>query len=107
MGGIQPGGLNFDCKVRRESTEVSDMFIAHIGVCKVFSTVFRSHMYVRVHATDYIFSDMGSPRIGYVQLSQICVLSYFCLHIHYKVRRKSTQVSDIYSSLMYSCVWYT
>ena len=31
MGGIQPGGLNFDAKVRRESTDVKDMFIAHIG----------------------------------------------------------------------------
>uniref|UniRef100_A0A2C9M2L2 Xylose isomerase n=1 Tax=Biomphalaria glabrata TaxID=6526 RepID=A0A2C9M2L2_BIOGL len=32
QGGLQPGGLNFDCKVRRESTELKDMFIAHIGV---------------------------------------------------------------------------
>ncbi len=31
MGGLQPGGLNFDAKVRRESTETEDMFIAHIG----------------------------------------------------------------------------
>ena len=31
QGGIQPGGLNFDAKVRRESTDVEDMFIAHIG----------------------------------------------------------------------------
>ena len=31
QGGIQPGGLNFDCKVRRESSDVNDMFIAHIG----------------------------------------------------------------------------
>ena len=31
QGGIQPGGLNFDAKVRRESSEVKDMFIAHIG----------------------------------------------------------------------------
>ena len=31
QGGIQPGGLNFDAKVRRESTDVADMFIAHIG----------------------------------------------------------------------------
>ena len=29
--GIQPGGLNFDAKVRRESTDPHDMFIAHIG----------------------------------------------------------------------------
>ena len=32
MGGLQPGGLNFDAKVRRESTDVKDMFIAHIGI---------------------------------------------------------------------------
>lgn len=31
QGGIQPGGLNFDAKVRRESTDVVDLFIAHIG----------------------------------------------------------------------------
>jgi xylose isomerase len=28
---LQPGGLNFDAKVRRESTEVEDLFIAHIN----------------------------------------------------------------------------
>ena len=31
QGGMPSGGLNFDCKVRRESTELEDMFIAHIG----------------------------------------------------------------------------
>jgi len=31
QGGLAPGGLNFDCKVRRESTELKDMFISHIG----------------------------------------------------------------------------
>lgn len=29
--GIAPGGLNFDAKVRRESTDLKDMFIAHIA----------------------------------------------------------------------------
>lgn len=29
--GIAPGGLNFDCKVRRESIDLRDMFISHIG----------------------------------------------------------------------------
>lgn len=29
QGGIAPGGLNFDCKVRRESTDLRDIFIAH------------------------------------------------------------------------------
>ncbi|XP_067662897.1 xylose isomerase-like [Haliotis asinina] len=37
QGGIQPGGLNFDCKVRRESTELRDMFIAHIGAMDAFA----------------------------------------------------------------------
>lgn len=32
QGGIQPGGLNFDAKIRRESTDVVDLFIAHIGL---------------------------------------------------------------------------
>merc|ERR1711972_891146 len=31
QGGIAPGGNNFDCKLRRESTDLQDMFIAHIG----------------------------------------------------------------------------
>lgn len=30
-GGLKPGGLNFDAKVRRESTDLSDLFTAHIG----------------------------------------------------------------------------
>lgn len=31
QNGLQPGGLNFDCKVRRESIDLEDVFIAHIG----------------------------------------------------------------------------
>merc|ERR1719461_2125408 len=31
QGGLAPGGLNFDCKVRRESTDLEDMFIATIA----------------------------------------------------------------------------
>ncbi|MBD3391815.1 MAG: xylose isomerase, partial [Chitinivibrionales bacterium] len=31
QGGIKPGGLNFDAKVRRESIDVEDLFLAHVG----------------------------------------------------------------------------
>jgi len=31
QGGIAPGGNNFDAKLRRESTDLEDMFIAHVG----------------------------------------------------------------------------
>ncbi|CAA2980105.1 xylose isomerase [Olea europaea subsp. europaea] len=30
-GGLAPGGFNFDAKLRRESTDVDDIFIAHIA----------------------------------------------------------------------------
>ncbi len=31
QGGLGSGGLNFDCKVRRESVNPEDLFIAHIA----------------------------------------------------------------------------
>ena len=31
QGGLAPGGLNFDAKLRRESTSVEDLFYAHIS----------------------------------------------------------------------------
>lgn len=37
QGGLSPGGLNFDCKVRRESTDIDDRFIAHIGAMDCFA----------------------------------------------------------------------
>ena len=37
QGGLGKGGLNFDCKVRRESNEVEDLFIAHIGAMDSFA----------------------------------------------------------------------
>eukprot|EP01126_Amoeba_proteus_P018836 TRINITY_DN19593_c0_g1_i1.p1 TRINITY_DN19593_c0_g1~~TRINITY_DN19593_c0_g1_i1.p1 ORF type:complete len:226 (-),score=44.18 TRINITY_DN19593_c0_g1_i1:119-796(-) len=37
QGGLAPGGLNFDAKVRRESTDLEDLFIAHIGAMDTFA----------------------------------------------------------------------
>lgn len=37
QGGIAPGGLNFDAKVRRESFEPIDLFYAHIGAMDAFA----------------------------------------------------------------------
>jgi xylose isomerase len=36
-GGLGAGGLNFDAKVRRNSTDLEDMFIAHIGGMDAFA----------------------------------------------------------------------
>jgi xylose isomerase len=36
-GGLKSGGLNFDAKLRRESTDPEDLFIAHIGGMDAFA----------------------------------------------------------------------
>jgi len=36
-GGIQPGGINFDAKTRRNSTDLEDIFVAHIGGMDTFA----------------------------------------------------------------------
>lgn len=36
-GGITPGGINFDAKVRRNSTDLEDKFIAHISGMDIFA----------------------------------------------------------------------
>jgi len=37
QGGLGRGGLNFDAKVRRGSTDLEDLFIAHIGAMDAFA----------------------------------------------------------------------
>lgn len=37
QNGLNPGGLNFDCKVRRESTDLEDIFISHIAAMDVYA----------------------------------------------------------------------
>jgi xylose isomerase len=36
-GGLATGGLNFDAKVRRNSTDLEDLFLAHIGGMDAFA----------------------------------------------------------------------
>ncbi|MFO7847025.1 MAG: xylose isomerase [Balneolaceae bacterium] len=36
-GGIEPGGFNFDAKIRRNSTDLEDLFHAHIGGMDTFA----------------------------------------------------------------------
>ena len=41
QGGLAPGGLNFDAKVRRESSNDEDLFIAHVGAMDCFALALR------------------------------------------------------------------
>ncbi len=36
-GGLQGGGINFDAKIRRNSTDMDDVFYAHIGGADIFA----------------------------------------------------------------------
>ena len=36
-GGLEPGGFNFDAKIRRNSTDPEDLFVAHIGGMDTFA----------------------------------------------------------------------
>ena len=36
-GGLQGGGVNFDAKIRRNSTDMEDVFVAHIGGADTFA----------------------------------------------------------------------
>ncbi|TVQ03919.1 MAG: xylose isomerase [Balneolaceae bacterium] len=36
-GGLEPGGFNFDAKIRRNSTDPEDLFLAHIGGMDTFA----------------------------------------------------------------------
>jgi xylose isomerase len=47
QGGLAPGGLNFDCKVRRESIDIEDMFIAHIGAMDTLARGLRN--WAKIH----------------------------------------------------------
>src|SRR5690606_27410111 len=41
-GGIQVGGINFDAKIRRNSTDNADLFQAHIGGMDTFARAWIS-----------------------------------------------------------------
>jgi len=53
-GGFTSGGLNFDAKLRRESVDIEDMFIAHIGGMDAFARglVFAERMLNDSQLTD-------------------------------------------------------
>ena len=41
QGGLGSGGLNFDCKVRRESVDPVDLLIGHIGAMDAYALGLR------------------------------------------------------------------
>ncbi len=52
-GGLQGGGINFDAKVRRNSTDLEDLFIAHIQGADTFARALMSAEHI-LNNTPYL-----------------------------------------------------
>ena len=66
MGGFTDGGINFDAKTRRNSTDLEDIFIAHIGGMDVFArsfviadTILNNSDYLSMRKKRYASFDSG------------------------------------------------
>lgn len=65
-GGLQGGGVNFDAKIRRNSTDLEDLFLAHIGSMDAFarglliaSDIMEKSDYLERRKTRYASYDSG------------------------------------------------
>jgi len=65
-GGLQGGGINFDAKIRRNSTDLEDVFLAHIGGADTFARalitadkIMTSSAYKKLREQRYASFDSG------------------------------------------------
>ncbi len=68
-GGFGKGGINFDAKTRRNSTDLADLFIAHIGGMDTFARallaadrILKSSKYLALRAKRYTSFDSGDGK---------------------------------------------
>ncbi|RIV46409.1 xylose isomerase [Flagellimonas pelagia] len=68
-GGFQGGGINFDAKIRRNSTDLEDIFFAHIGGMDAFSRallaandILENSNYISMRRDRYASFDSGSGK---------------------------------------------
>ncbi len=85
-GGIQGGGINFDAKVRRNSTDLVDMFYAHIGGMDAFAralisaeSILKNSDYKKIRKNRYASFDRGKGKqfeqgkLSLLDLSQLAI----------------------------------
>lgn len=68
-GGLQGGGINFDAKIRRNSTDPADLFYAHIGGMDVFARalliadeILQKSDYMKIRTERYSSFDVGKGK---------------------------------------------
>ena len=80
-GGLQGGGVNFDAKIRRNSTDLEDVFHAHIGGADTFARalitadkIMQSSSYSTLREKRYSSFDSGQGKdfeTGKLELSDL------------------------------------
>ncbi|AKD02273.1 xylose isomerase [Pontibacter korlensis] len=68
-GGVQGGGINFDAKIRRNSTDPADLFYAHIGGADIFAralitadNILQNSDYRKIREERYASFDSGKGK---------------------------------------------
>ncbi len=68
-GGLAPGGINFDAKTRRNSTNLEDIFIAHITAMDTFAralviadTILKESGFLKLRQERYASFDLGKGK---------------------------------------------
>jgi len=68
-GGLQGGGTNFDAKIRRNSTDLEDLFIAHIAAMDAFArsltiahNILEKSPYLKIRKERYASFDKGNGK---------------------------------------------
>jgi xylose isomerase len=84
-GGFKTGGINFDAKTRRTSTDLADIFYAHIGGMDVFAralliaqAIIDDGEYHRLRKERYVTFDSGKGKSfaqGKVSLEELAALA--------------------------------
>ena len=84
-GGLQGGGINFDAKIRRNSTDLDDVFHAHIGGADTFaralltaSEIIASSPYEKLREKRYNSFDSGKGKdfeAGKLELSDLYTIA--------------------------------
>lgn len=84
-GGLQGGGVNFDAKIRRNSTDMEDVFLAHIGGADTFARalltadkIITSSSYEKLRTERYSSFDSGKGKAfeeGKLSLSDLYAIA--------------------------------
>jgi len=68
-GGLQGGGINFDAKIRRNSTDQADLFYAHVGGMDIFAralvtadNILQKSEYKKLRSDRYASYDSGKGK---------------------------------------------